>query len=1208
MRSTVVAVSLLVASIAFAQGDRGTITGTVADPAGAVVAGASIQARNVETGGQYTAASTSTGNYTLSELPAGSYELSVAVPGFKKSVRQGLTVEVAQTLRIDISLEVGSAVESVTVTEAAPLLKTESGELSHNVSANRLDELPVLGTGASQAGSAGIRNPYAVTQLIPGTYWVANSIVRVNGSPNNTQSFRIEGQDASNGFTPGVPAQVQPSVDSIQEFAIQTSNFAAEYGQVGGGFFNVTMKSGSNQVHGTAYDYFVNEVLNAGTPFTDNKRGSLIRPVQRRNDYGFTAGGPVYLPKLYNGHDRTFFFFNFEQFREFLAINNTPQTIPTLPYRAGEFTAARTGRTLATDPIGRPIVEGTIYDPATERAAPNGQLIRDPFSNNMVPLVRQDPVALRVQALIPQPTSAGLTNNFLPSYRSDRVTGIPAFKIDQLLGTKGKLSFYFSRTGTASQYSPTLGASDGLPLPISTAIGSFITSRLYRLNYEHSLTPTLLLHFGAGYQDVTFDDHAPISFYDAAKDLGLQGATTTRMFPAFQTITNAQGGMKDMGPGSNRNLFYSKPTSNASATWVKSNHTYKGGAEMRIEAYPGTLYTSTNGIYTFSGNETGLPSTNGQNLAGGTVGFPYASFLLGLVDSGQISNPTTSRPVKTQWGFFAQDTWKVTRKFTLDYGLRYDYSTYIKDDRGRWAIFSPTTPNPSAGGQPGAVAFEGDGPGRCNCEFAHNYPYAFAPRLGAAYQITSKTVLRLGWGIIYGGTADSNGSVSRISTPNPFSSPSFGQPAMTLQKGIPITPAPWPNYDPGQYPLKGALTPPRIAIDQNGGRPPRQYQWSIGIQREIFRNLAVEATYVGNRGVWWNAPALIDVNGLTLDRIKATGLDINNAADRTLLAAPLNSATALQRGFNKPPYSGFPLGSTVAQSLRPFPQFTSITYLFSPLGKTWYDSLQLKATQRLSHGLSFTSTFSWQKELTLGAESNIIAGATTGETTNDVYNRQQNKYISQYNRPYVFTLSANYIVPALKINRALSWAARDWTVGAFLQYASGLPILSPYAQNGLNTLLLRNAVSPVGGATATGTFANRVPGVPLFTQDLNCHCFDPNAAFVLNPAAWSQPAAGQFGTAAAYYNDYRFERRPVENLSLGRTFRVREKATVNLRMEFTDIFNRTQIPNPTFGNAQQTQTRNSAGRATGGFGWINTTPASNPPLPRQGTIVARFQF
>ena len=341
----------LLAGTLFGQGDRGTITGAVGDPAGAVVAGAAIEARHVETGAVYRTQSTSTGNYTLSQLPFGTYEVSVTVPGFKKYVRQGLDVGVAQTLRIDATLEVGNASEAVTVTEAAPLLKTESGELSHNVTSDRLDNLPVLGIGTS-ASSAGIRNPLAVVQILPGTYSVLNSIVKINGAPSNTMSIRIEGQDATNGYVPATPAQNQPSVDAIQEYAIQTSNFAAEYGQVGGGFFNLTMKSGTNQYHGTAYDYFVNEVLNAGQPYTNDGKGNLLRPVARRNDYGFTVGGPVRIPHVYNGRDRTFFFFNWEQYRETQNINTQSITVPVQAYRDGNFTQALTKRTLNTDPLG----------------------------------------------------------------------------------------------------------------------------------------------------------------------------------------------------------------------------------------------------------------------------------------------------------------------------------------------------------------------------------------------------------------------------------------------------------------------------------------------------------------------------------------------------------------------------------------------------------------------------------------------------------------------------------------------------------------------------------------------------------------------------------------------------------------------------------------------------------------------------------------
>src|SRR5262249_23875067 len=276
---------LLVCSVSFAQSDRGTITGTISDPTSAVIPGASVVATNTETGVRYETISTETGNYTLGQLPAGTYQLSVELPGFKKYLRQGITVLVAQTLRIDARLEVGAATDEVTVNADAPLLRTESRDLSHNVNSSRLDELPILGIGGVLSGSAGIRNAYAMVQLIPGSTWTPNSLVRLNGTPANTQSFRIEGQEAPNTGTPGVPAQSHPGVDAIQEVAIQTSNYAAEYGQVGGGVFNVTMKSGTNQFHGTVYDNFVNEVFNAGNPFKTGQPNT--RPRARRNDYGF---------------------------------------------------------------------------------------------------------------------------------------------------------------------------------------------------------------------------------------------------------------------------------------------------------------------------------------------------------------------------------------------------------------------------------------------------------------------------------------------------------------------------------------------------------------------------------------------------------------------------------------------------------------------------------------------------------------------------------------------------------------------------------------------------------------------------------------------------------------------------------------------------------------------------------------------------------
>src|SRR5436190_4608438 len=410
MRRTLALLSTVFLGICglYAQSDRGTLTGTISDPTNAVIPGASIMAVNNETGTKYETISTETGNYTLPQVPPGAYQLTVELPGFKKYVRQGITVLVAQTLRIDVPLEVGAATDEVTVSADAPLLRTESSDVSHNVDSGRLDELPILGIGGVLSGSAGIRNPYAMVQLIPGSTWTPNSLVRLNGTPANTQSFRIEGQDASNSGTPGVPAQSQPGVDAIQEVAIQTSNFAAEYGQVGGGVFNVTMKSGTNQIHGTVYDNFVNEAFNAGNPF---KTGSPnIRPKARRNDYGGTVGGPI-------RKDQTFFFVNFEQFRETQYVDNQYQTVPSLAYRNGDFSTAipKVPKVIGTDPLGRQMLEGMIYDPATTRTAADGRLFRDPFLNNIIPKDRFDPVAVKIQALFPQPNGQN-ANDLVSNY------------------------------------------------------------------------------------------------------------------------------------------------------------------------------------------------------------------------------------------------------------------------------------------------------------------------------------------------------------------------------------------------------------------------------------------------------------------------------------------------------------------------------------------------------------------------------------------------------------------------------------------------------------------------------------------------------------------------------------------------------------------------------------------------------------------------
>ena len=1176
---------LVLAVSLYGQSDRGTITGTVSDAAGALIPSAAVIAINPENGAQFRTETTSTGNYTIPSVPAGGYELTIEHPGFRKFVQTGLRVQVAQTARVDVALQVGSTSDSVTITADAPLLKSENAEQSTTISGDRINALPLnfaLGAGA-------VRNPLSFVQLAPGASINGWNDIRVNGAPSNTFRIIFEGQDTTSALNPRVSDESQASVEAIEEFTLQSSNFSAEFGQVGGGLFNFTSRSGTNQFHGSGYDYVANEGLGAAQPFTN------VRPQVRRHDFGGSIGGPVFIPKIYNGKDRTFFFFNYEMFRDRQNKINGLGTVPTDAFRNGDFSSILTGRVLGVDPMGRNIMENAIYDPATTRTV-NGQVVSDPFLNNIIPSSRFDPVAVKVQALIPKADGQGLVNNFTRRYAYRKIQAIPSIKIDHSFTPSARMSAYWSAQSTDKDN----GQDDGLPDPISPRRDQIIRSQTVRVNYDQTVRPTFLVHLGAGYQRYHNPDASPqaIQDYDASQ-LGFKGQVGSG-FPRLTGLIGALGGVANLGP-TNRTLYLQdKPTAVASATYIRGNHTYKFGGEWRIDTFTNISTGGVAGIYGFSNLETSLPSTNGQNLQGGSVGFNYASFLLGRVNNASLSNTQAPQYRRMNWGFFGQDTWKVTRKLTLDLGVRYDLQNPSRELWRRTSSFSASVRNPNAGGLLGGTVYEGTGAGRCNCELGHTYKLAVAPRLGVAYQIDEKTVFRAGFGLSYGQLTGFNyiggGNSQGMGFNNvAFGTPSFGDPAFLLASGIPSYN---PNslfgasYDPGLRVSAGQLLGATSVIDQNAGRPPRQISWNIGLQREVAKNIVVEAAYVGNRGVWFRADGLIDYNALTPERIQSFGLNVGNAADRTLLTSRLDSATAIQRGF-KAPYAGFPLAATVAQSLRPFPQFTGIGSTWAPLGSNWYDSLQAKVTKRYSFGLDFSMAYTWSKNLT-----NVEDQDGSVVPTNDVFNRKLQKALSREDQPHVFVTGFNYTVPTAsfaKNNAFAKVALSGWTLGGVLRYASGKPIRVPQAQNALGSLLFR------------GTNANRVSGEPLFTKDLDCHCFDPNKEFSLNPKAWADPGPGEWGTAAAYYNDYRYARRYDEQLSVGKQFRIRERMSLQLRAEFFNVFNRTYLNNPDSGNAKATQTVDSrTGLTSSGFGRINNGSTFAPP--RSGQIVARFQF
>jgi hypothetical protein len=903
-------------------------------------------------------------------------------------------------------------------------------------------------------------------------------------------------------------------------------------------------------------------------------------------------------------------------------------SVPTNAYRNGDFSAAITAagnKNLGTDPLGRAIIANTIYDPLTRQTV-NGQVVTNPFNGNLIPMTRFDPVALKVQALIPTPLcTAGppcnanaIVGNFQNSEFTKRDTEAPSLKLDHNFSVRDKLSFFWSRTDT---YCLTCYGEDGAPQPISGTFGGGIYAHRERLNYDRTITPTLLLHIGAGYDTDDLGRPSVTPNYNACTGIGLcsQAFQTPSTFPDFTGLSDPiAGGTSISGPPGRNDNIYNIVDSIVNLTWVKGNHTFKFGGSAEFQGSITKNIANLQGSYSFSSGQTAMPylvttasGASTANLGPNHIGLPYASFLLGLVDTANIDPPSDVRFGKQQWAVYAQDSWKVTHRLTVDYGLRYDYSTYYKEEYGRAPDLDTTLANPTAGGHPGATIYGST----CKCSFAKNYPYGFGPRFGFAYQITPKTVLRGGFGVEYTGTgvAQVFGSASGNATANNlFGPPPPGSAVMQLGQGVTLNGAPitaaqvaWPNLSTGYYPIGGVIpgAGPQY-YDQNAGRPARQYQWSISVQRELAPNLVVQASYIGNRGIWWPTylgSALTNYNYLSSGILAANGLSLNNQADLATLLAPVGSAAA-GRFQNQLPFAGFPLTASVAQSLRPFPQYNGTFSLVNPpLGDTWYDGLQLTANKRFSHGLQADFGFTWSRSL------DDFGG------TPDVQNRGLAKSISSLDQPFATRVGFLYTLPKWG-PKGLSYAVRDWTVNGFLYYASGIPLTPPTANaTGYPTALATGTISNL--TFQPGQYQVRT-GQPLYLKDLNCHCFDPNTTFVLNPAAWADPAPGQYG-GATYSNDFRSERRPVENLAVGRQFKIRERYTLNIRAEFNNVFNRTEFNNPSVASPQTAPVCKTASGANGsctaagqqiisGFGSINTSTVAF--FPRTGQLVAQFRF
>ncbi len=1113
-----------------AQSDRGSITGTVSDSSGAAIPGVVVKATQTATNFSREVTTTDTGNYTIPELPAGVYTLSITHSGFKAYARSGITVAVSQVVGVDVILEVGALTETIEVHADASLLRTENAELSTTVTNTYITNLPL-------DFSNNIRNPMSFLRIVPGA--VVNSdagwpVTSQNGLQSFTEEIRIDGATSTNP-TPGVFNEAQPSVDAIQEFSVQTSNFNAEYGQAGGAIFNFTLRSGTNNLHGSAYEYLRNEFLNAKNK---DLEASAAKTKQRRHDFGGTAGGPFTIPRLYNGRDKTFWFTSYEEFytrdhREGF------YSVPRDEWRQGDLSSLLQPNILGTDVLGRPIQQGQIYDPATTRTVVvDGQsyVVRDPFPNNQVPI--RSSVARRVLDFIPKGTIPGLDEDNLVG-----ITGQPqrdhiiwSLKVDHNFSPKSHLSSSFNY-----MYSHKINGADPFGMA-SAARDQTITSKVFRLNHDYTFGTSGINHFTFGLLRYQNPDGVPYKGFDPEKELGLKGVMLKGWFPNFSF------GLSSIGTNQLKHLYHTVPTITDSFSKVKGSHTFKFGAEYRKAL---ANFFGANGAYgylTFNDAQTALPYISTDSAIYSKIGSEFASFLLGTVGSASMNSDVSLAYRSSDWTFYAQDDFKVTPRLTVNYGLRYDLHIPLSEKYDRISSFVPDLPNPGAGNRPGALGFLGNGAGRVGRRSWLDTDYkGFGPRVGAAFKMSDKTVFRGGFGVVYGrlevNTFDpiqSTGSGS-VTTSYPAIDP-VTQYVFLLDDGFPPVNVRPPVLDPTLLNNQGisAFTP-------ESGRLPRIYNWNFTIQREITKDLTVEAAYVGNRGTRLIAGYLKNLNQNDFSVLSMGDKlleQINGPADAERLGIPY-------------PYPGFT--GSVAQALRPYPQYQGIFDPQATVGESNYNALQLRATQRLWHGLDYLVSYTLSKNITtvddafgwggfgvLGAVDTKRLSLERGLAVDTTFTN------SRGDRTHNLVASFGYELPFENLveSKAARHVVGGWRIAGILQYSSGAALpLSPYGwPNNLGSVIFNNEGR-----------LDIVPGQPIRNQVDNPW---PGVSFMLNPGAFTDPKPYTLGNAARTYGDLRSFPWFQEDVSMTKQIKLTEGKRLELRVDAFNLLNRSIFNDP----------------------------------------------
>jgi len=1128
------------------------LNGTVTDPTGAVIPNAEVTVTETSTGVAHKVTTGSDGLYAFPQLPPGAYEMKVSASGFRDFAQRGIRLNLGDKFRIDVKLEVGAAQQTVEVMANASPLNFENAEQKGGISPETMGELPLM-------VNNGVRSAAQFVTLLPGASSPTgdalgahlNGAVRYSGEALLNGASLINPSGGQGMYSAAMDFAQSP--DMVSELKVLQANYEPQYGSTGGAVLIMETKSGTNQFHGSVFEYLRNTSLNA------RQFNAPFRPKDIENDFGLSVGGPVKIPGAWTHWNKTYFFFNWEGFRQRGAPTREWMTIPSALERQGDFSDW-------VDTDGNLI---PIYDPLTTRTDADGTVHRDQFMgcdgqhpNVICPDRFQNAPALQWMKNLPPPSIPGAKFNYLPAgvgsnWNADM--SLWNVRIDEYLGNKDHI--------TASIFHRELPTHTESRLPdiISNDSDTYKYTWANRLNWDHVFSPTLLYHFSGGYDHDYFQQGGHDGKY--ADQLPQIPGAPLHAYPPHITFGDD---FTSFGTGQGAGKLNKWPApafiANQMVTWVKGKHTWKFGFEYRNQRNSNLVHNNESGTFYFDGLQTGLLNVNSGNS--------IASFLLDRVSSGNFDY----RPYplwSARWGSWiahAGDTWKMTPKLSVNLGIRWEMHKPSVEQHDVMSFFDAGGTNPSAGNRAGRLAFAGTRWG--DVSYGKRYPEdlfqkGFSPRIGIAYAFNQKTVIRTGYGIFYdagyypgwgSGVAQDGFNAAGIT----FGASNGGlDPAFLLSQGLPDNWTRPPFLDPGY--LNGQWGPNYRPKD--GNRLPYSQQWNLAIERQFTENMYINVAYVGTKGTRLIS-RVAALNALNPSLLKQYGEDLFHdfqPGDTSFNGVPI-------------PYEGWieqmsACSPSLAQALLPYPQYCGpLQGVNENAGNSSYHSLQVKFEKRFSKGLWVLSSYTWGKILT-DTESNqpdeMAWGGMNGGMISP-YERRRNKALSSSDVSHTFTTSFIYSLPVGKgqrwVNRSrfLDLVVGGWQTSGIIRLNAGTPF-AVYSSN-----------CSLPGQFRMGCLPGQIPSVDPFAQDKGS--FNPDLPLINVDAFQNandfQFVSGQgfvYGSGARMTN---FRGFPFHNVdfSMTKAFHITESKNVSVRADFFNLFNMhvlrgfdTDVASPTFG-------------------------------------------